>query len=105
MKRCFLLLLLVVMLSGCASSIGTVTGPEWDVITIDGIAYIKATQAYDIYSSADKDTYLGIVKSGDKNLHIYTLKGDTEQNYLYVRWEWEGELYVRSDCADAQIAG
>lgn len=97
MKRFPILILLLTMLTGCAAPIGTVEGPEWDTIMIDGIEYIKAPHEYDIYSSADKDDHIGIIKSGDKTLDVYTIKGDTEQNYLYVRWEWEGEIYVRKD--------
>lgn len=97
MKRFLILILVMLILSGCAATIGTVEGPEWDVIAIDGIEYIKASDEYDIYSSADKDDHLGIIKSGDQTLDVYTIKGDTEQNYLYVRWEWEGDIYVRKD--------
>lgn len=97
MKRFLILFLVMVMLSGCAATIGTVEGPEWDVITIDGIEYIKASDEHDIYSSADKDAHLGIIKSGDQTMDVYTIKGDTEHNYVYVRWEWEGDIYVRKD--------
>lgn len=97
MKRFLTVVLACIMLAGCSTSIGTVEGPEWDVITIDGVEYIKAPDEYDIYSSADKDDHLGIIKSGDQTLGVYTIKGDTDQNFLYVRWEWEGGIYVRKD--------
>ena len=67
------------------------------MITIDGVEYIKAEGEYDIYSSSDKGSHLGFIKSGDNKLNVYTIQGDTEGNYLYVRWEWEGDIYVRKD--------
>ena len=85
------------MLTGCTAPIGTVQGSEWDVITIDGVEYVKADGEYDIYSSSDKDTHLGYIESGDNKLNVYSIQGDTEGNYLYVRWEWEGDIYVRKD--------
>lgn len=99
MKRILMLILVMAMLSGCAATIGSVEGPEWDVIRIDGIEYMKASDEYDIYSGADKDDHLGIIKSGDQTLEVYTIKGDTGQNFLYVCWEWEGDIYVRKDYA------
>ena len=100
MKRLLILILLMVTLTGCAAPIGTVLGPEWDVITIDGVAYIKAYGEYDIYSSSDKDTHLGYIESGDNKLNVYSIKGDEDGNYLYGQWEWEGDIYVRKDYAE-----
>ena len=97
MKRFLILILALLMLTGCAAPIGTVQGPEWDTITIDGVAYIKADGEYDIYSSSDKGDHLGYIESRDNKLNVYSIKGDTEGNYLYVRWEWEGDIYVRKD--------
>ena len=97
MKRILILILALLMLTGCTAPIGTVQGSEWDVITIDGVEYVKADGEHDIYSSSDKDTHLGYIESGDNKLNIYSIKGDTEGNYLYIRWEWEGDIYVRKD--------
>ena len=97
MKRILILILALLMLTGCAAPIGTVQGPEWDVITIDGVEYVKAYGEHDIYASSDKDTHLGYIESGGNKLNVYSIKGDTEGNYLYVRWEWEGDIYVRKD--------
>ena len=46
--------------------------------------------------------HLGIIKSGDHVFHIYEVKGDTERNYLYWTWEWEGEMYIREDLLDIE---
>lgn len=97
MKRLLILIVALLMLTGCAAPIGTVQGPEWDVITIDGVEYVKAYGKHDTYSSSDKDAYLGYIESGDNKMDVYSIKGDTEGNYLYVRWEWEGDIYVRKD--------
>ncbi len=96
-------LMLAFLLWGCSAGnqvIGTVEGPEWDRIIIDGIEYIPesaAPTAYDIHSSADAGSRLGIIKCGDTILQVYSVKGDEAGNYLYVRWEWEGEIYIRED--------
>ena len=42
MKRILILIVALLILTGCAAPIGTVQGPEWDVITIDGVEYVKA---------------------------------------------------------------
>lgn len=102
MKRILILIFILLMLTGCSKPIGTVKGPEWDVITIGGVEYVKASGEFDIYSSSDKGSHLGVIKSGDNKLDVYAIKGDTEQNYLYVRWEWEGDIYVRKDYAGDQ---
>lgn len=81
-------------------TVGTVEGPEWDRIIIDGTEYIKAYRApkeLDPYSIADKGKHLGIIKSGDRTLHVYAVKGEEDGDYIYVRWEWEGEFYIRED--------
>lgn len=43
-----------------------------------------------------------IIKSGDHIFHIYEIKGDPERDYLYWSWEWEGDVYVRKEIADAE---
>lgn len=85
-----------------AKEIGTISGPEHDYITIDGVTYVsEASSAIDIpYDRSDKGRHLGIIKSGDQVFHIYEVKGDTERNYLYWTWEWEGEMYIREDLLD-----
>ena len=83
--------------------IGTVEGPEWDILHVDGITYVsERSSAIDIpYNRSDKGRHLGIIKSGDYIFHIYEIKDDPERNYLYWTWEWEGEMYVRKELSDA----
>ena len=81
---------------------GTVEGPEWDVLCVDGITYISEGSAGIVipYNRSDRGLHVGIIRSGDHIFHIYRIKGDPERNYLYRRWEWEGEMYVRQDLAE-----
>ena len=85
-----------------AKEIGTISGPEYDYIIIDGDTYISERSAsVDIpYDRSDKGRHLGVIKSGDHVFHIYEIKGDSERNYLYWTWEWEGEMYIRKDLLD-----
>ena len=87
-----------------AKEIGTISGPEYDYITIDGVTYVsEASSSIDIpYDRSDKGRHLGIIKSGEHVFHIYEVKGDTERNYLYWTWEWEGEMYIREDLLDIE---
>ena len=87
-----------------AKEIGTISGPEYDYMTIDGITYVsEASASVDIpYDRSDKGRHLGIIKSGEHVFHIYEVKGDTERNYLYWTWEWEGEMYIREDLLDIE---
>ena len=83
--------------------VGTVEGPEWDILHVDGITYISERSAgFDIpYDRSDRGMHIGIIKSGDYIFHIYEVKGDPDRNYLYWAWEWEGDMYVRQDIAEA----
>ena len=83
--------------------VGTIEGPEWDILHVDGITYISERSAgIDIpYNRSDRGNHIGVIKSGDYTFHIYEVKGDPDRNYLYWVWEWEGEMYVREDIAAA----
>ena len=87
-----------------AKEIGTISGSEYDYITIDGVTYVsEASASIDIpYDSSDKGTHLGIIKSSDQVFHIYEVKDDTERNYLYWTWKWEGEMYIREELLDIE---
>ena len=97
-----ILLALIGAMSWYFKPIGTVEGPEWDILHVNGITYISERSAgIDIpYNRSDKGVHVGIIKSGDNTFHIYEVKGDPERNYLYWTWEWEGEMYVRQDIVD-----
>ena len=84
--------------------IGTISAPEYNYITIDGVTYVsEASASIDIpYDRSDKGRHLGIIKYGKHVFHIYEVKGDLERNYLYWTWEWEGEMYIREDLLDAK---
>lgn len=106
-KICLSLVLLLIVLIGMGmwyfKPIGTVEGPEWDILYVDGVTYISGSSSnVDIpYSRADKGKHLGIIKSGDYIFHVYEIKGDPERDYLYWTWEWEGKMFVRKEISDA----
>ncbi|MBQ2830007.1 MAG: hypothetical protein IJF15_03175 [Oscillospiraceae bacterium] len=106
MKKIYLTLLFIILaalLLNYYKPVGTVEGPEWDILRIDGVTYIsRGSASVDIpYSRADKGKHLGIIRSGDHIFHIYEIKGDPERNYLYWAWEWEGKMFVRKELSDA----
>ena len=94
---------LLVLAAWYFKPVGTVEGPEWDILHVDGITYISERSAgIDIpYNRSDRGTHIGVIKSGDYTFHIYEVKGDPDRNYLYWAWEWEGKMYVREDIAAA----
>ena len=109
MKKRIWILLIIMLLAiiGAAlwyyKPIGTIEGPEWDILHIDGITYVREGSAgVNIpYNRSDRGRHLGIIKSGDYIFHIYEIKGEPERDYLYWSWEWEGDMYVRKAIADA----
>ena len=78
-----------------ATEIGTISGPEYEYITIDGMAY-EADYDND-FSNADKGKYLGVIRSGDNTFRIYSVKGDKEEQYIYRLWDYEGAFYKKVD--------
>ena len=104
-KWIFLILLLLIIIAATLwyfRPVGTVEGPEWDILHVDGVTYVsEKSSGIDIpYNRSDRGRYLGIIKSGDYIFHIYEIKGDKERNYLYWTWEWEGEMFIRKDLLD-----
>lgn len=77
-----------------AKIIGTVSGAEYEYITIDNKTYVIDFQ--NNYSNADKGNFLGVIRSGDVNdvtFRIYSVEGDKDNNYIYRLWDWEGAFY------------
>ena len=105
-KALFALIALLTVLIGARllyfKPIGTVEGPEWNILHVDGVTYIcESSAGFNIpYDRSDRGKHIGIIKSGDYTFHIYEIKGDPERNYLYWAWEWEGDVYVRQDIVD-----
>lgn len=86
---CFLVLF------GCSASksIGKISGAENEYITIDNVQYVLDTD--NDLSNADKSKYLGQVSNSQITMKVYSVKGDTEGDYIYTRWDWEGAFYKR----------
>ena len=97
-----LAIILLIVAAWYFQPVGTVEGPEWDILHVDGVTYISERSAgIDIpYNRSDRGTHIGIIRSGDYTFHIYEVKDDPDRNYLYWAWEWEGEMYVREDLVD-----
>lgn len=76
--------------------IGSISGPEWEIITIGSKTYRLNHQ--NDFSEADRGRFLGLVKSsgaagGSIAFRVYAVKGDKEGQWLYRLWEWEGSFY------------
>lgn len=96
---CGILIIISVVLIGKATlgakEIGTISGPEYEYITIDGVTY-EADSNND-FSNADKGKYLGVIRSGDNTFRIYSVKGDKENLYIYRLWDYEGAFYKKAE--------
>ena len=91
-----LCLVLILGLVACGSkTIGTVSGAENEYITIDSVKYVLDTA--NNFSSADKDKYLGKVSNSALTMKVYSVKGDTEDKYIYALWDWEGAFYIKQE--------
>lgn len=99
MKRFLALFLTAFLLSGCTRTpIGTIRGAELEEIVIDGITYeADPGDEHQSFTAADKGKYLGTVTNADEVFRVYAVKGDSDHQYLYVLWDWEGTFYVRME--------
>ena len=80
--------------------IGIIKGAENEIIGIDGITYIVddlAENGANSYSSADRGNFIGVVSNGDITMRVYTVNGDSNGDFIYALWDWEGNFYVRKD--------
>lgn len=97
MKRLITLLLAMVLLLSLVAcggkTIGEIRGAENEYITIDDVKYALDTN--NDFSQADKGTYLGKVSNSKITMKVYSVKGDTEGEYIYALWDWKGAFYKR----------
>lgn len=86
------LLISALLLGACAGeAIGTIRGAELDELVIGSTVYIRdCGDEYQSFSSADRGSFLGTVTGGDETFRVYAVEGDAAQDFLYVRWDWEG---------------
>lgn len=75
--------------------IGTVHGPEMEQIVVGGVTYEQNNDTG--LSYADRGRFLGRAVSGDITFRVYSVKGDTEHQYLYRLWQWEGAFYEKQN--------
>ena len=101
MKKKLLLILCAAAVLLCAillfrgRVIGTVKGAEMEKIIIGDVVYHQNNDTG--LSYRDKGRFLGRAVSGDITFRVYAVKGDTEGQYLYRLWSWEGAFYERQD--------
>ena len=82
-----LVMALLLSLVACSNkTIGKISGPENDCITIDDVKYNRDTNHN--FSNADKGKYLGKVSNSKITMRVYSVKGDTEGEYIYALWNW-----------------
>lgn len=91
-------LALLLLLSACGGSIGSIRGAEWQTVIVDGTEYRRMDNTPNL-SAKDRGRYLGKVTSGDTTFRVFTVKGDAEQQLLYCLWDWKGSFYAR--CPEA----
>lgn len=89
-----LVMALLLSLVACSGkTIGKISGAENEYITIDDVKYILDTD--NNFSQADKGTYLGKVSNSKITMRVYSVRGDTDGEYIYALWDWEGAFYKR----------
>ena len=89
-----LVMALLLSLVACSGkTIGKISGAENEYITIDDVKYVLDTD--NDFTQADKGTYLGKVSNSKTTMKVYSVKGDTEGEYIYALWDWEGAFYKR----------
>ena len=76
-------------------TIGKISGAENEYITIDDVKYVLDTNKE--FSQTDKGNYLGKVSNSKTTMNVYSVKGDTEGEYIYALWDWEGAFYKREN--------
>lgn len=74
-----------------APVIGTVTGPEWEHLTVNEVNYERDDHVP--VNGTDRDRFIGIALNGETRFRVYSIKGTDD--YLLCMWEWEGYIFKR----------
>lgn len=94
---CFGIMLLLLISFGVyrqtigAPVIGTVTGPEWERLTVNEVNYERDGHAP--LNGTDRGRFMGIALNGETRFHVYSIKGTND--YLLCMWEWERYIFKR----------
>ena len=90
----FIIIVLLLSLTSCVGkNIGTISGAEYECITIDEVKYFRDFE-HD-FSNADKGKYLGKISNSKITMRVYSVKGDNEGEYIYTLWDFEGAFYKK----------
>ena len=92
---CIAAALLIAILVLRGRVIGTVKGAEMEQIVIDGVTYVQ--NPFLDFTYADKGRFLGRAVNDKVTFRVYAVRGDTEDQYLYRLWSWEGAFYEKKD--------
>lgn len=74
-----------------APVIGTVTGPEWEHLTVNEVNYERDGHAP--VNGTERDRFIGIAQNGETRFRIYSIR-ETD-DYLLCMCEWEGYIFKR----------
>ena len=89
-----LILIYLLVFAACTDkTIGKISGAENEIIIIEDVTYLREHNSG--YSSADKGKYLGKISNANITMKVYTVKGDSETEYIYTLWDWEGAFYKK----------
>ncbi len=49
------------------------------------------------FTQADKGRFLGVVTNGSDKFRVYSVKGDTNNQYIYRLWGYDGAFYQKAE--------
>ncbi len=75
--------------------IGTIRGAELETIIINDVVYQYDSSLE--FSASDKGKFLGMVANGNTRFRVYSVKGDTNNQYIYRLWGYDGAFYSATD--------
>ena len=74
-------------------TIGKISDAENEFITINDTKYVLDSN--NDFTIANKGKYLGKVSNSIITMKVYSVKGDTNGEYIYALWDFEGDFYKK----------
>ncbi len=75
--------------------IGSIRGAELETVIIGDTVYQYDSSLE--FTQADKGRFLGVVTNGKDKFRVYLVMGDTEGQYIYRLWGYDGACYTKTD--------